>query len=62
MQDGSLRGDLNPKLLVLTLEHGMFGLMQRLLMRRNIFNADSLEEDVSILERFIDTLMAAVVS
>jgi hypothetical protein len=62
MQDGSLRGDLNPKLLVLTLEHGMLGLMQRLLMRRNIFNADSLEEDVSILERFIDTLMAAVVS
>jgi len=61
IQDGSLRKDLDPELLTLTIAHSLWGLVQRLATRKNLFNENSLEEDIMILDNFVSLLMQPLV-
>ncbi|MFB5188707.1 TetR/AcrR family transcriptional regulator [Alicyclobacillus fastidiosus] len=60
MEDGSLSKEVDPNILALTLEHSTLGLMQHLATRQNVFTNDSMEEDLLILNQFIDTFMKSL--
>ncbi|WP_121614312.1 TetR/AcrR family transcriptional regulator [Mesobacillus foraminis] len=61
IQDGSLREDPNPDLLALTIVHSLWGLIQRLATRKNLFVENSLEEDISVLDNFVSLLMRSLI-